>query len=108
MNRSSDPYALLVLGIREVHGGAYRWRILLDLGCSVRFRESRRLAHCLRSMVIILTFALRQILVYVPLYFWSQGRLSVDPARWWRFRVHKPTNPQEQRARQSQALAMLA
>lgn len=63
---------------------------------------------CLVVCLISLTPESFQIIVYVPLYFWSQGRLSVDPAQWWKFRVRKPTNPQEQQARRSQALAMLA
>ncbi|KAI0058574.1 hypothetical protein BV25DRAFT_1840948 [Artomyces pyxidatus] len=29
------------------------------------------------------------VLMYVPLYFWTQGFLSVDPHTWWRFRVHR-------------------
>jgi hypothetical protein len=29
-------------------------------------------------------------MLYVPLYFWAEGRLSVDTERWYKFRVSKP------------------
>ncbi|KAI0036176.1 hypothetical protein K488DRAFT_41622 [Vararia minispora EC-137] len=32
------------------------------------------------------TALITSIILYIPLYFWSQGNLSVDPERWWYFR----------------------
>src|ERR1700735_4014890 len=29
------------------------------------------------------------ILSYIPLFFWAQGYITVDPQRWWKFRFHK-------------------
>jgi len=30
------------------------------------------------------------ILLYIPLYYWSEGRLSVDENRWYKFHMHAP------------------
>lgn len=47
-------------------------------------------------------------LVYIPLYYWSKGNLSVDPEIWWRFRVH-PRNAEGVEAGESKrAMLMLA
>jgi len=36
-----------------------------------------------------LWFALfMSVLLYVPLFFWARGNLSVDPKCWWKFRIH--------------------
>ncbi|THH15654.1 hypothetical protein EW146_g4859 [Bondarzewia mesenterica] len=48
------------------------------------------------------------VIVYVPLYFWSQGRLTVDPSCWWRFRWHRPVDLQDSDGRKRRAMAMLA
>ncbi|KAI0040915.1 hypothetical protein FA95DRAFT_1646065 [Auriscalpium vulgare] len=49
------------------------------------------------------------VVVYVPLYFWSQGTLSVSATRWWRFHVHRPAHAQgADGARRRRALGMLA
>jgi hypothetical protein len=29
-------------------------------------------------------------ILYVPLYFWAEGRLSVDTEKWYKFRASKP------------------
>jgi hypothetical protein len=31
-------------------------------------------------------------LAYIPLFLWSRGNITVDPTRWWKFRVHKSTH----------------
>jgi len=45
------------------------------------------------------------IIVYIPLFLWSRGNLTMDENSWWRFSIHKSrlTNPSETR-RQSYAL----
>ncbi|KAI0314284.1 hypothetical protein OF83DRAFT_1064113 [Amylostereum chailletii] len=48
------------------------------------------------------------VLVYIPLYFWSQGMLSVDARRWWRFRVHRPLEVQDLEGRRRRAYTILA
>lgn len=48
------------------------------------------------------------ILVYVPLFLWSQGMLSVDASQWWRFRFHRARNIPDDDARKRRALSMLA
>jgi hypothetical protein len=30
------------------------------------------------------------ILLYVPLYLWSEGRLSVDEMKWYKFHMRSP------------------
>jgi hypothetical protein len=30
------------------------------------------------------------VILYVPLYFWTEGRLSVDERSWFRFRISDP------------------
>lgn len=68
----SDSDAILVLGIREVHEGTYRRRILLDLGCPVRVCEFRHLPDLPRSMLTtpyvctILDHRLRSIILLEP------------------------------------------
>lgn len=49
------------------------------------------------------------ILVYTPLFFWSQGMLSVNSSQWWRFRFHRssPLVPDDD-GRKRRALSMLA
>ncbi|KAI0058572.1 hypothetical protein BV25DRAFT_1786561, partial [Artomyces pyxidatus] len=38
------------------------------------------------------------VIMYIPLYFWSQGYLSLAEGSWWRFRVHRPTKRPSTRA----------
>jgi len=30
------------------------------------------------------------VIMYIPLYFWTKGRLSIDPKKWYKFRLDKP------------------
>ncbi|THH21357.1 hypothetical protein EW146_g174 [Bondarzewia mesenterica] len=46
--------------------------------------------------------------VYVPLYYWKKGNLSVDPEKWWRFRVHPRRADREGVQESERALSMLA
>ncbi|KZV65021.1 hypothetical protein PENSPDRAFT_638874 [Peniophora sp. CONT] len=48
------------------------------------------------------------IILYVPLFFWSQGNLSVDPERWWRFRIHPRPAVLEFSGRRRRAFSILA
>jgi hypothetical protein len=45
-------------------------------------------------------------ILYVPLYFWVEGHLSVDPEKWYKFRVSKPDQGTE-RAQRKTALGIL-
>ena len=45
-------------------------------------------------------------ILYIPLYFWTEGRLSVDEERWYRFRMSDPDQTVEYAQRQA-ALGML-
>ncbi|KAA1473969.1 hypothetical protein DENSPDRAFT_780811 [Dentipellis sp. KUC8613] len=47
------------------------------------------------------------IVVYIPLFLWSQGVISVDENRWWRFRMH-PRKTHDSEPRRRFALSMLA
>jgi len=47
-------------------------------------------------------------LVYVPLYFWSTGNLSVDIHKWWKFRIHRQVHVQDCDGRRRRAFGMLA
>jgi hypothetical protein len=29
------------------------------------------------------------VIMYIPLYFWAEGRLSVDQEKWYKFRTYK-------------------
>ena len=48
------------------------------------------------------------IILYVPLFFWTQGNLSVDPERWWRFRIHPRPGVLEFSGRRRRAFSILA
>ncbi|KAA1473968.1 hypothetical protein DENSPDRAFT_840507 [Dentipellis sp. KUC8613] len=48
------------------------------------------------------------IIVYIPLFLWSQGIMSVDEHRWWRFRMHPLRKAQDFEPRRRFALSMLA
>jgi len=48
------------------------------------------------------------IILYVPLFFWSQGNLSVDPEIWWRFRIHRRPDVLDFEGRRRRAFAILA
>jgi hypothetical protein len=48
------------------------------------------------------------IVLYVPLFFWSQGNLSVDPERWWRFHIHRCPDVLDFQGRRRRAFAILA
>jgi len=46
------------------------------------------------------------VLLYIPLYFWTEGRLSVDPERWYRFHTRNPRSGVEYAQRRA-SLGML-
>ncbi|TFY64241.1 hypothetical protein EVG20_g6012 [Dentipellis fragilis] len=48
------------------------------------------------------------IVVYIPLFLWSQGIMSVDEHRWWRFHMHPLRKAQDFEPRRRFALSMLA
>jgi len=51
----------------------------------------RYTAERLGGEYVILWLALFiSILLYTPLYFWSEGRLSVDENKWYKFHMHAP------------------
>ncbi len=35
--------------------------------------------------------------MYIPLYFWTKGRLSVDPEKWYKFRLSESDDGYPQR-----------
>jgi len=41
------------------------------------------------------------VVLYVPLYFWAEGRLSVDMGKWYKFHVSKPDRGVECRQRKT-------
>ena len=45
------------------------------------------------------------VILYIPLYFWAEGRLSVDEVRWYKFHISEPD--QTAYARRRAALGML-
>ena len=45
-------------------------------------------------------------MLYVPLYYWAEGRLSVDTEKWYKFRMSQPDQGTE-RAQRKIALGML-
>ncbi|KAI4521532.1 hypothetical protein GGG16DRAFT_86885 [Schizophyllum commune] len=49
-------------------------------------------------------------LLYIPLYLWSRGNITIDDTRWWRFSIHSVKNdPQaDPTGRRKQALIMIA
>ncbi|KAI0266783.1 hypothetical protein BC834DRAFT_113145 [Gloeopeniophorella convolvens] len=55
-----------------------------------------------------LWFALfTSVAMYVPLYFWAEGRISVDEVKWYKFYIHKPEERIEYTQRRA-SLGMLA
>ena len=48
-------------------------------------------AERLAGEYIWLWFALfASVMMYIPLYFWAKGRLSVDEEKWYKFHFKKP------------------
>jgi hypothetical protein len=45
-------------------------------------------------------------MLYIPLYFWAEGRLSVDEVRWYKFHMSGPDQNVEFAGRRA-ALGML-
>ena len=46
------------------------------------------------------------MMLYIPLYFWAEGRWSVDEGRWYKFRISNPDQRVECTGRRA-ALGML-